>query len=253
MVLLLTLAYLFFIGSTLGWVAELLYRRFLSGANPERKWINPGFCVGPYVPLYGSGLCILYLLASLGEKHGVDTAGEKLLLFAGMALSMTVIEYIAGIVSLKFMKIRLWDYSKQWGNIQGLICPAFSALWAAVSAVYYFCVHPYILDALDWLSRNLAFSFVIGYFFGVFTIDLVYSAKLLSRIRKFADEHPQRAAGTPAGSAGDVGAEEAQVTFYGRYRHASDRAVCQSPQEGKQHPGAAGAVSGGVAHTRTQR
>lgn len=43
----LTLAYLFFIGSTLGWVAELLYRRFLSGANPERKWINPGFCVGP--------------------------------------------------------------------------------------------------------------------------------------------------------------------------------------------------------------
>ncbi len=34
----LTLAYLFFIGSTLGWVAELLYRRFLSGANPERKW-----------------------------------------------------------------------------------------------------------------------------------------------------------------------------------------------------------------------
>ena len=49
--LFLTLAYLFFIGSTLGWVAELLYRRFLSGANPERKWINPGFCVGPYVPL----------------------------------------------------------------------------------------------------------------------------------------------------------------------------------------------------------
>lgn len=64
----LTLAYLFFIGSTLGWVAELLYRRFLSGANPERKWINPGFCVGPYVPLYGSGLCILYLLASIGKK-----------------------------------------------------------------------------------------------------------------------------------------------------------------------------------------
>ena len=113
----------------------------------------------------------------------------KLLLFAGMALSMTAIEYIAGIVSLKFMHIRLWDYSKQWGNIQGLICPAFSVLWAAVSAVYYFCVHPYILDALDWLSRNLAFSFVIGFFFGVFTIDLVYSAKLVSRIRKFADEH----------------------------------------------------------------
>lgn len=187
--LFLTLAYLFFIGSVLGWVLELFYRRFISGANPERKWINPGFCVGPYVPLYGFGLCILFVLAYIGDAHEVNTTGGKLLMFLGMAVSMTAIEYIAGIVSLKFMKIRLWDYSKQWGNIQGLICPAFSALWAAVSAVYYFCVHPYILDALDWLSRNLAFSFVIGYFFGVFTIDLVYSAKLVSRIRKFAAEH----------------------------------------------------------------
>lgn len=187
--LFLTLAYLFFIGSVLGWVLELFYRRFISGANPERKWINPGFCVGPYVPLYGFGLCILFVLAYIGDAHEVNTTGGKLLMFLGMAVSMMVIEYIAGIVSLKFMKIRLWDYSKQWGNIQGLICPAFSVLWAAVSAVYYFCVHPYILDALDWLSRNLAFSFVIGYFFGVFTIDLVYSAKLLSRIRKFAAEH----------------------------------------------------------------
>lgn len=185
----LTLAYLFFIGSTLGWVAELLYRRFLSGANPERKWINPGFCVGPYVPLYGSGLCILYLLASLGEKNGVDTAGEKLLLFLGMALSMTAIEYIAGIVSLKFMKVRLWDYSKQWGNIQGLICPKFSLAWALLGAAYYFLIHPRILHAIDWLSRNLAFSFVIGLFYGVFLIDVVYSTKLIHRIKKLADEN----------------------------------------------------------------
>ena len=67
--LFLTLAYLFFIGSVLGWVLELFYRRFISGANPERKWINPGFCVGPYVPLYGFGLCILFVLAYIGDAH----------------------------------------------------------------------------------------------------------------------------------------------------------------------------------------
>ena len=185
----LKLAFLFFIGSSLGWVLELFYRRFISGANPERKWINPGFCVGPYVPLYGSGLCILYLLASFGDAHGTGTAGGKVLLIAGMALSMTAIEYIAGLMSLKLMHIRLWDYSSQWGNIQGLICPQFSLIWAAASAGYYFLVHPYILNALRWLSENLAFSFVIGYFFGVFTIDVVYSAHLLTRIRQFAKEN----------------------------------------------------------------
>ena len=50
----LKLAFLFYIGSSLGWVLELFFRRFISGNNPERKWINPGFMVGPYVPLYGT-------------------------------------------------------------------------------------------------------------------------------------------------------------------------------------------------------
>ena len=67
MSLFLTLAYLFFIGSVFGWVLELLFRKFFSRSNPEHKWINPGFCVGPYVPLYGCGLCILFLLAALEE------------------------------------------------------------------------------------------------------------------------------------------------------------------------------------------
>ena len=43
----LKLAFLFYIGSSLGWVLELLFRRFISGNNPERKWINPGFMGGP--------------------------------------------------------------------------------------------------------------------------------------------------------------------------------------------------------------
>ena len=73
-------------------------------------------------------------------------------------------------------------------NIDGLICPLFSAIWAVMGAVYYFLVDPYILRALDWLSRNLAFSFVIGAFFGVFAIDFVYSTQLMVKIRNFARE-----------------------------------------------------------------
>ena len=185
-----TLAYLFFIGSVLGWCLELVFRKFFSSANPEHKWINPGFCVGPYVPLYGFGLCILYLLAHLGQVTGMDsTAGGKALMFLCMAVSMTAIEYIAGILLLKLMKLRLWDYSQLWGNIQGLICPLFSAIWAFMGAVYYFFVHPYILSALDWLSNNLAFSFVIGFFFGVFVIDVVYSSHLLAKLKEYADEN----------------------------------------------------------------
>lgn len=188
--LFLTLAYLFFIGSVLGWCLELLFRRFFSTANPEHKWINPGFCVGPYLPIYGFGLCVLYLLAYLGDVHSFgSTDSGRALLFVAMAVSMTLIEYLAGILLLKWMKLRLWDYSSRWGNVHGLICPLFSLIWAMMGAAYYFFVHPRVLDALAWLADNLAFSFVIGFFFGVFTIDVAYSGHLVARLKRYAEEN----------------------------------------------------------------
>lgn len=42
--------------------------------------------------------------------------------------------------------------------------------------------------SLSWLENNLAFSFVVGFFFGIITIDVVYSTQLVVKIRKFAKE-----------------------------------------------------------------
>ena len=159
----LVLAYLFCIGSMGGWVLELLFRRFISSNNPERKWINPGFLTGPYVPLYGSGLCILYLLASLERFLPAEhLALGRAALFLAMAAAMTLIEDLAGIFLLRFAHLRLWDYSSLRGNGNGLICPLFSLIWAAMGAAYYFLLYPATLRALGWLARNLAFSFFIG-------------------------------------------------------------------------------------------
>lgn len=186
----LILAFLFFMGSLIGWGLEVLFRRFFSGANPERKWINPGFMTGPYLPLYGVGLVLLFLIAGLERYSRIaNPVWSKLLLFLFMAVCMTLIEYVAGILSRKLLKVTLWDYSGQWGNIQGIICPLFSFYWAVLGAAYYFLVHPYILNALLWLSNNLAFSFFIGLFYGVFILDFVHSTHLLVVIRRFAAEH----------------------------------------------------------------
>ncbi len=188
--LFLTLAFLFFIGSLTGWILELLFRRFISTANSERKWINPGFCVGPYIPLYGVGLCSLFLIALIEPVlPSVPPIGRKLLLFFVMALCMTVLELITGSFCLGVLHVRLWDYSAEWGNFRGIICPKFSLIWAALGAVYYFLIHPRVLDALAWLSRNLAFSFVVGMFFGIFILDVVHSAQLVAKLRRIAEEY----------------------------------------------------------------
>lgn len=181
----LVLAFLFYVGSTFGWFLELLFRRTIS----TKKWINPGFLTGPYLPIYGIGLCVLFLLSLIDMSWVGNDVLEIVLIVIFMGLAMTGIEYIAGIIFIKGMKVKLWDYSDQWGNVKGIICPLYSFLWCILGAIYYFFIQIHILDALTWLSNNLAFSFFIGFFFGVLTIDIAKSMNLVVKLRKFAKEN----------------------------------------------------------------
>lgn len=185
----LVILFLFFIGCVMGWCIEVIFRKFFSKSNPSHKWINPGFLIGPYLPLYGSGLVVLYLL-SLIHIDAVDSHPilQKVLIVLIMAVAMTVVEYIAGRIFIIGMNIKLWDYSDEWGNIQGIICPLFSFFWGVIAALYYFFLHPHILNAVYWLADHLTFSFFIGFFYGVFVIDCVVSFNLMNKVKKLAKE-----------------------------------------------------------------
>lgn len=185
----LVITFLFFAGSIIGWGIELVFRRFFSKNNPERKWINPGFLTGPYLPLYGFSLVILFLLTFIDVSFIENPCLQKAVLFCLMALCITLFEYIAGMIFIVGMKIRLWDYSKNWGNIKGIICPQFTFYWWLLSATYYFFIHPQILEWLYWFVNHIEFSFVVGFFYGVFTIDVCYSLRIMTRIRRFAREN----------------------------------------------------------------
>lgn len=187
---LLVVAFLFAVGCFWGWVLEVIFRRFFSKKNPERRWLNPGFCLGPALPLYGVGLTALFFLSYFGDIVGYgETLLSKIVLFFIMAIIMTVIELIAGLVSVQIFKVRLWDYSNEWGNFKGVICPKFSFLWAVLSAAYYFLIQPDILDSIEWLSTHLTFSFFVGVFYGIFIIDVIISSGAAFKIRSYAKEN----------------------------------------------------------------
>ena len=185
----LVITFLFFTGSIIGWGIELIFRRFFSKNNPERKWINPGFLTGPYLPLYGFSLVILFLLSFIDVSFIENSHLQKAVLFALMAICITFFEFIAGMIFIVGMKIRLWDYSKNRGNIKGIICPQFTFYWWLLSAVYYFLIHPRILEWLYWFTSHIEFSFVVGFFYGVLCVDLCYSLKVMTRIRHLAREN----------------------------------------------------------------
>lgn len=178
--LFLDFAFVFFMGSILGWVIELFFRRLAHG-----KWVNPGFLVGPCLPIYGFGLCTL----SFCYVHFEALNLSPLIIILLIGLFMTLIELIGGEFFLHSGSVKLWDYSNMWGNYKGIICPLFSLIWTLAGAIYYYLLAPYVIEASMWLANHLEFSFVVGMCFGIFIIDFIYSTKVLLKIRKYAEEH----------------------------------------------------------------
>ena len=171
---------LFVVGSLIGWVIELLFRRFVS----QKKWMNPGFLTGPYLPIYGFGVVVLYAVSniSLALTEGVVDVIIRILV---IGVGMTVIEFIAGLIFIKGFKVRLWDYSDRKGNVMGIICPSFSLIWLAVGSLYYFFLNPVLVEGVTWISENLIYTYFIGGVIGAMTVDFSYSVHLATRLKEF--------------------------------------------------------------------
>ena len=185
----LALAFLFYWGAIEGWVIEFFFRNLISHKGPRGKFfINPGFCRGPWLPIYGIGLSFMFVICwEVTNRINVTGVWGNVIVILIIAAVMTIIEFIGGLFLLKVLNLRLWDYRDQPGNIMGIICPVFSFIWGAIGAVYYLVIHKIAIGELEWLSRNLAFSFVVGLFFGLFLIDLFVSLKQASAIKKYGD------------------------------------------------------------------
>ena len=124
----------------------------------------------------------MYIYLTFYEMHL-----PSILVIILMGAAMTLIEFIGGL-SFVNKPVKLWDYSNNWGNYKGIICPLFSLIWTFISALYYFFLSEFILDKVIWFNNHIIFSFVLGMFMATILIDYAYSTKLLSKVRKYAKE-----------------------------------------------------------------
>lgn len=168
--------FIFFIGSTFGYILELFFRRIVHG-----KWVNPGFLVGPYLPIYGFSLTIMTFIHMVFERYNLLPIFQVLLI----GLTITLLELVGGLIFLK-QGVRLWDYRDRKFNYKGVICPLFTMIWIMMGAVYYLFISERVVHALNWFSHNISFSYILGIFSGVIVIDYCYSSKLYKKIKKYA-------------------------------------------------------------------
>ena len=173
---------LFVVGSLIGWVIELFFRRFVS----QKKWMNPGFLTGPYLPIYGFGVLVLYGVSNV--PLGIsEQAWDIVVRIIIIGVGMTVIEFIAGLIFIKGFKIKLWDYSDRKGNIMGIICPSFSLIWLAVGSLYYFLLNPVLVEGISWISENLIYTYFVGAVIGAMVVDFAYSIHLATKLKDYKE------------------------------------------------------------------
>lgn len=173
---------LFVIGSLIGWIIELFFRRFVS----QKKWMNPGFLTGPYLPIYGFGVLVLYAVSniSLGITNQIADIIVRILI---IGVGMTVVEFIAGLIFIKGLKVKLWDYSDRKGNIMGIICPSFSLIWLVVGSLYYFLLNPFLVEGISWISENLIYTYFVGMVMGAMAVDFAYSIHLATKLKEYKE------------------------------------------------------------------
>lgn len=179
----------FLFGCISGWCLEVLFRKFFSKTNPEHKWLNPGLLVGPWLPIYGFGICILALISIYEEKLGLSPVWFNIVLFFGAATMMTMMELIGGEFLLRVLNMRLWDYRHLKGNIDGVICPQFFLIWGCVSVIYYYIISYLVIQVnIFYIEHWDIMTFVIGILMGFFIIDLWNSLGVTQAIQKYAKE-----------------------------------------------------------------
>jgi uncharacterized membrane protein len=172
------LLFLFAFGASAGWLGE-----FAGRSIRAKRLINPGFLSGPALPIYGFGVVMLHYLSNLNFDFIAVGAWRVVFFTALVIIVMTLLEFVGGIIFIKGMKLKLWDYSRQPGNFMGIICPLFSALWGVCGLAYFYLINPWLKNLAALVAQSRAGILVIGLYYGVFLVDFAFSMKLGLKLR----------------------------------------------------------------------
>lgn len=136
------LIYLFFVYSFIGWLWETVYCSI-----QDRRFDYRGFLFGPYCPVYGFAVTTVLVFT---EPFQDNLLG---LFLSGIVIA-TAFEYFAGWLLESFFHMKLWDYSREFGNIKGRIAPLISLFWGIGIVILVRLIQPIVMAVIlkmnDW-------------------------------------------------------------------------------------------------------
>lgn len=161
---------LFLIYSFLGWCMEV------GCSLVERKrFVNRGFLIGPYCPIYGFGAILITLLLNVFVNNPI-------ILFFMAILLCGILEYLTSFLMEKIFHLRWWDYSRKKYNINGRVCLDTIIPFGILGMVIMYISNPFLLDKISLISdTSLSITFYI--LLTIFVIDNIISLTTIMGIR----------------------------------------------------------------------
>ena len=164
---------LFFVGAVLGWCMEVICKLIQFG-----RFINRGFLIGPYCPIYGFGAALLTALLSRFTQDPFAVFGLAMLICG-------TLEYLTSWLMETLFHCRWWDYSAKRFNLNGRVCANTLIPFGLLGLLMVYFVRPWLFARFAQLSPQWLYG-LSGGLTAVLLADTAVSALTLVRIRKGA-------------------------------------------------------------------
>lgn len=163
---------IFLMYSIVGWCIEVILTLLR-----KKKFVDRGFLLGPYCPIYGYGMLLIVFLL---KKY----TSEPLVLFILSMVICLSLEYAVSFFMELIFKARWWDYSNKKYNINGRICLEYGFLFGIGCTLIMYVVHPFIIGIISNFSRIGIIIMGITLLV-LFIIDNIVSFNVIFKIKGF--------------------------------------------------------------------
>lgn len=161
---------LFWLYSFLGWLMETTLVSLQS-----KKFINRGFFMGPYCPIYGTGGVLLLVLSPYKDS--------PFLVFILSIVICSIIEYLTSYILEMIYKVRWWDYSDRMFNLNGRVCLFNSICFGLLGMLMVSYLNPVFLNLITSLSDTILTIIALTILI-ITLIDMSITFSIMFDIRK---------------------------------------------------------------------
>ena len=161
---------LFFIYSFAGWLMEVI-----RVSKKEKKFVDRGFLIGPYCPIYGCGVLLITILL---RKYTDDI----IVTFFMSLIICGTLEYLTSYLMEKIFKARWWDYSDRKFNINGRVCLENLIPFGIAGCIIVYIINPFLLNLIDMVP-DIVMNIMLGILVVLFIADIAVSFKIILNLK----------------------------------------------------------------------